>query len=397
VSTVLIRALFWAKELPMKRFLGLSILLLIPYPVLACSLCGTALNQSTLRQEWQQASVVLYGTLANPRFNLNPGAQPGSGVTDLHIVQVLKPHPILGNRKVVQIDRYLPVVDPKNPPKFLVFCTVVKDKLNPVAGRNIASDSVLQYLLEIARQKPKDRVEELLFFFRYLDHNDPAVAADAYFEFAKSSDAEVARVARHVKPDTLRRLLQNDKTPPERLGLFAFLLGSCGGDRDAELLRSLIASPKGNSASQLDGILAGFIQLRPKEGWHLVYSLLADEKRRFEDRYSVIRMVEFQHATTPAQSRKEVLRACEIMLDSGQLADFAVEDLRKWQAWDLTPHVLKQYGKKTHDTPIVRRAIIRYALACPQPEARGFIDSVRRQDPDLVKELQESLEYLTGK
>jgi hypothetical protein len=381
----------------MRRFILVALFLLAPCPVLACSLCGSALTQSTLRQEWQQATVVLYGTLANPRFNLTPGAAPGSGTTDLHLLQQLKPHPIVGDRKVVPIDRYLPVVDPKDPPKFLVFCNVVKDRLAPLSGRQVQSPAVLKYLADLAKQKPKDRTEELLFFFRYLDHADPAVAADAYLEFAKSKDADVGRVARQLSPDKLRRLLQNEKTPPERLGLLAFLLGSCGGEKDAELLRSLIATPSPRTAGGLDGLLAGYIQLKPQEGWKLAQSVLADEKRRFEDRYSVVRMVEFQHGAMPDKSRPEVLLACEIMLDSGQLADFAVENLRKWSVWDLTPLVLKQFGKKSHDTPIIHRAIIRYALDCPRPEARSFVEEVRRQRPALVKELQDSLEFVTGK
>ena len=60
--------------------------------------------------------------------------------------------------------------------------------------------------------------------------------------------------------------------------------------------------------------------------------------------------------------------------------------------WDLTAKVLAQYGRPTHDTPIVRRTIIRYALCCPQPEARQFIANLRRLDPELVRELEEGLE-----
>jgi hypothetical protein len=381
----------------MKRTFVAVLLLLLPAPVLACSLCGSAASQSTLRQEWQQSAVVLYGTLSNPRFNNNPGAAPGSGTTDLNILDKLKSHPLVGDRKVVQLDRYLPVLDPKDPPKFLVFYAVAKDQLKLLTGRQVQSPAVLKYLADLAQQKPKDRTEELLFFFRYLDHADREVATDAYTEFARSSDADVARVARRLSPDKLRRILQDEKTPPERLGLFAFLLGGCGGDGDAELLRSLIVTPSPRTAGGLDGLLAGYIQLRPKEGWELARAVLADEKRRFEDRYSVVRMVEFQHAALADKSRPDVLRACEIMLNSGQLADFAVEDLRKWQVWDLTPLVLKQYGQKTHDTPIVQRAILRYALSCPRAEARSFLDTVRRRQPALVKELQEGLEFISGK
>ncbi len=381
----------------MKRLAVVSVLFLLPIPVVACSLCGAARTQTTLRQDWQQAAVVLYGTLSNPQFNRNPTAAPGSGTTDLIIHERLKSHPLVENRKVITIDRYLPIIDPKDPPKFLVFYAVDKGQLKLQTGRQVQSPAVLKYLAELAKQKPRDRSEELLFFFRYLEHPDREVSTDAYIEFARSTDADVARVAPKLSPDTLRRLLKDDKTPPDRLGLFAFLLGSCGGPRDADFLRSLITTPNPRTSGGLDGLLAGYIQLRPKDGWDLARSLLADEQRRFEDRYAVVRMVEFQHGALPDRTRPDVLRSCEVMLNSGQLADLAVENLRKWQVWDLTPAVLRQYGKKTHDTPLVERSIVRYALSCPRPEARTFVENVRRQRPALVKELQDSLDFLSGK
>ena len=36
----------------------------------------------------------------------------------------------------------------------------------------------------------------------------------------------------------------------------------------------------------------------------------------------------------------------------------------------LTVAVLAQYGKKSHDAPIVKRSIVRYALSCPREDAR---------------------------
>jgi len=53
--------------------------------------------------------------------------------------------------------------------------------------------------------------------------------------------------------------------------------------------------------------------------------------------------------------------------------------------------VLAQYGKPSHNAPITKRNIIRYALCCPLPEARQFVDSVRRQDPNIVRDLEEGL------
>jgi len=38
------------------------------------------------------------------------------------------------------------------------------------------------------------------------------------------------------------------------------------------------------------------------------------------------------------------------------------------------------------------RTIVRYALSCPQPAARDFIDRLNRVDAELIRELREGLE-----
>ena len=75
------------------------------------------------------------------------------------------------------------------------------------------------------------------------------------------------------------------------------------------------------------------------------------------------------------------------------MADLAVEDLRRWGLWELTPKVLAQYGKPTHSSPIVRRSIVRYALCCPNPEARRFVETTRQQQRELVEDVEDSLQF----
>ena len=76
----------------------------------------------------------------------------------------------------------------------------------------------------------------------------------------------------------------------------------------------------------------------------------------------------------------------------GELADVAVEELRRLQIWDLTREVLALYGRKGYDAPIVQRTILRYALSCKEDAAvRQFLAERRRTESELVKEVEESL------
>ena len=365
------------------------VVLALPTPSPACSLCGGAFNpQKTLRQDWEKAKLVLYGSATNPHLS---GDGKGTGTTDFKIEKVLKDDPFRGNTQVITLDRYIPVLDPKNPPKFVIFCDIFQGKLDPYTGRSVRSPALLDYLKGMEALKGKDKAELLQFLFQYLDHEDQTLADDAFIEFVRSGDADIGKAAKTLAPEKLRGLVQNPKISPERLSLFAFLLGVCGKEQDAALLRSMIDRPTERTTTALDGILGGYINLQPREGWELARKILADKKLPFPPRYAAVRTLRFYHGWKPAESRTEILRGFDSLIEDGEMADLAVEDLRQWKTWDLTGKVLAQYGKPSHIAPIIKRAIIRYALCCPLPEARQFVDSVRRQDPDTVRDLEEGL------
>ena len=76
---------------------------------------------------------------------------------------------------------------------------------------------------------------------------------------------------------------------------------------------------------------------------------------------------------------------------TGDIADVAIQDLRRWKRWEYTKQIVACYDKKSHQSPIVKNGIVRYALVCPLPEARTLLERVRRQDPELVRDLEEQL------
>ena len=368
---------------------GVAITLAVPVLAHACSLCTPLWGKRTWRQETASAKLVIYGALANPRL---PGTPADSaGATDVHIEQVVKSHPFITGKKVVTIPRWLPV-DSKAPPKYLIFCDIFRDALDPYHGSPIKSPAAIDYLRGAIALEPADRVKQLAYFAGYLDHADAEVVADAFLEFAKADDADVAQVAKSLDPVRLRKLVTDPQTPADRLSLLAYLLGACGGPADADLLAGLLRQPDERVRSAYSGVLAGYVLLRPTEGWKFAYALLGDSKRPYPERGAVVSTLRFFHATRP-DARREVLHGMALILPQGDMADMAFEDLRKWQWWDLTTEALAQFPKKSHSSPLVRRSIVRYALACPKPEAKEFVVAVRRSDPELVKDVEESLEF----
>ena len=368
---------------------------LIPFAILlalfpglapACSLCAGALQQSpTLRQEAAQpnARMILFGPIQNIR---------GATSTELTIEAALRSDPILAGKKVLDLGRYLPA-DAKNPPHFLVFCDVIKDKVDAYRGVPIRSAEGLDYVKKVMALDPKDPAGNLDFYFKYLEHPDKEIAFDAFLEFVRATDQQTGQVAAKLSAEKLRGWLKDPQTPPERLGLYAFLLGGCGADADAAFLESKLKDDDERTVNAYDGYLGGYIHLRPREGWDKVVTALRDGRAPLPMRLAVVRTVRMYHGWMPKESHDDVLKSLAAMIGQGELADVAIEDLRRWQMWDLTPDVLALYGKKGFDAPIMQRAIVRYGLSCKDETAKKFIAERSRAEPELVKEVEDSLQF----
>jgi hypothetical protein len=356
----------------------------------ACSLCeGNAYQTPTFRQEaaLPMAKVILHGTIADPR------AGGLTGETDFHIKTALRSDPAIKGLTKIVLPRYLPA-DKKDPPHYVLFADVDGKKIDayrgvPIKGKQASVD----YLKKALSLKAADTVANLQFYFKHLEDPDPEVARDAFSEFAKASDADIAKAAPKLDAAKLRGWLKSDKVPASRLSVYALMLGACGKDADATYLRGLLDSKEERYVSAADGSLGGYIALKPKEGWELARSILADARKSLPLRLAVLRTVRYFHGAKPKESREQLVKCMKTVLAQGELADLAAEDLRKWQIWDLTADVLKQYARKGTDSPLMRRAIVRYALCAPakDKEAQTFLKARRADEADVVEEVEEGL------
>ena len=90
-------------------------------------------------------------------------------------------------------------------------------------------------------------------------------------------------------------------------------------------------------------------------------------------------------------TKKDLIAGVSELLDDKNMADLAIEDLRKWAAWDVCDRVLDLFEKESHNIPIVRRSILRYALSCPKEKAVTFVAERRKADPQTVADVEELL------
>jgi len=74
------------------------------------------------------------------------------------------------------------------------------------------------------------------------------------------------------------------------------------------------------------------------------------------------------------------------------IADMAIEDLRKWNCWDMADRVMALRTNKVYETKIVRRYILRFALDCKDSKAcADYVDEMRKLDPEMVRDAEELL------
>jgi hypothetical protein len=318
-----------------------------------------------------------------------------SGSTDLVIIKTIKGNQVLKDRKVVRFPHYIPIPDPKNPPQYLVFGDFENGAPNFVRGIE-CTHVTIDYLQGLLAIENKDREDLLRYCFDNIEHEDRAIADDAFAEFTNASDAELNKAGRTLSADKLRKWLQEERTPPRRLPLYAFLLAITGNEKDAELMPKLIERLKeGNVLSEMHRVLIAYVRLSPKNGWRHVCELLEKPEMEFLLRYGGFKAVKYFHETQPEiLTQKEILAAISLTLKHSSFADLPIEYLRQCKCWDLTEQILSLAGKKEFDLPINQRSILRYALQCPDVQASRFVASMRKSDPSRVQAAEDYLRSL---
>jgi hypothetical protein len=141
-----------------------------------------------------------------------------------------------------------------------------------------------------------------------------------------------------------------------------------------------------------DGILAAYTMLDKPAGMKRINTLLSDAKSDFLLRYAGLRAVRFFHDyRKDLVSADEAAKSVSLLLSQGDIADMAIEDLRRWKRWEMTGQVLAVRKSEAGKISIVRRAVLRFALSCPNQEAKALVAQLRSEDKQGVEDAEELL------
>lgn len=374
----------------MNRFLGVALGLLL---ALLSARPGAAQGcrgfderrRPTLREDAKNYEAIFYGYLAKSTW---VNEKEGTGTSEIHVLEILKPHPDIAQGKTIKLARYLPITDPKNPPRFVIFGEFFKGKFEAERGIAVESQGLVQYVQQAIAQEDKNPSKFLAFYFPYLGHENPEIRGDAYREFYKADFKDVRAAAKHFDPDRIMSLMQ-DPHPSYLCDVLALQLGVCGKDKHALFLRECIASKEYRRS--LKEILTGYTLLKPAAGLSAIQGILHNPDEEFLARYGSLSAVRFFVETCPnVLPRKDLIAALLPVLDQVDLADLVIDSLAKWKHWPATDKVLGLPQQRVLN-PATLNAVLRFALQCPEPGAAAFVDQQRRQDPDLVRDLEEAL------
>jgi hypothetical protein len=381
--------------MPLSRLLSLAAigltLVFTPAPATACPFCPSA--GQTLLGEVNQAHLIVFGTLTNAQRDPN---EFGKGTTDMDIEFIVKDHQYLKGKKKITLPRYVP--ETKDKSKYLVFCEIYKGELDPYRGEQVPPDSkIAEYLKGAIDLKDKDMPTRLQYFFKNFDSPDWAISGDAFQEFSNAEYKDVRAAGEKMNPEQVLKMLKDPNTSIARFGLLGLLLGHCGHESHGKFLKEFIDDPKVKQATGLDGLLAGYILLDPKGGLEYVAGLMKDTKEDFLVRYAALRSMRFFWEYRDDRLKKAaIVDAVKPLIDQPDIVDLAVEDLRKWQQWDLAPKLIELFDKPSHEVSIIQRSIIKYALTAPADNktCADFLTRLRADEKqaERVRDLEQLLE-----
>lgn len=370
----------------MRAVLGLALaaVLALAGTAEACPFC-TQMGKS-LADEVAGAEVVVYGRVA--------AADEAKETSDIEVEAVLKQDSSKPVGKKVVIQKFLDTNIVTGKDRVLLFCEENKGKLDAYRGLVVKKGSKLpDYVKGSVSRRGKAVSERLKFHFDYLDDEDGEVSADAYKEFANCDYSDFKAMAVGLPAEKVLKWLKDPATPAYRYGLYASMLGHCGKPEHAAELKKIIADPDRRS-SGVDGLLAALVMLKPKEGFAEIEAVLKNPKEDFMYRFAALRSLRFLHDyRTELVEKKHLVAAACRLLDQEDIADMAVEDLRKWKAWDVADKVLALKKTKGYeDVTVIKRSVLRYCLQCEGHEgAKALVAERRKEDAEAVKDAEELL------
>ena len=357
--------------------------------IIACSICAGYGQSLSLREQALKSNskVILFGVITKSSLEVD-----GTGKTEISVQKTFVLPSDFKPQASISIKQFLPF-DANAYNGILLFADYSKGQLDVFRGVSIPSKEVSNYAAGALGAITLKGPALLDYYLPFLQSPSREIATDAFLEFAKASDSMLLEFSKKMNPALLKSWILDPKVPEERLGLYSFLLGGCGIEADITFLLEMLKSQDSRAQAAFDGAMVALIRLHPAQGWNALDGFLKADNTPLQTRLSCIRSIKVANEIMQGKSDKaEIFKALGIALKQGELADLAIEELRKMKHWGFTQEVLNIYGTKGYTAPVMKRAFLRYALTAPKdPQIEKFLAQLETKDSQMLLEVKESL------
>ena len=240
-----------------------------------------------------------------------------------------------------------------------------------------------------------------------LEFPDPLVVHEAHIELNELryvSYEELAAFAPQMSRAKLCQWITDPEIHPDRLALYGLMLGVCGNELDAELLRRIIIKQTDDFRIGIDGVMSGYLLLTGEQGLKLLdQTKIKNKQAPFSETYSALQAVRFMWSQAPGKIEKErLLLSVRFLLDHPEIADMVIDNLARWKDWSVQDRLMGLRLPDDYRGAAINRAIIRYMIRSTKDVAkdgtveipehvvkgRAYLETLRKRDPEAVRKAE---------
>ena len=195
--------------------------------------------------------------------------------------------------------------------------------------------------------------KRLEYYVKFLEYPYQMISNDAYGEFANAPYADITQLAEKLPREKIRGWIVNKDTPQTRMGLYGLLIGLCGNDEDAKVLKAKILEETEDFRLGIDGLMSGYLLLTGEQGMAVLDEhKLKNRDVPFSETYAAMQALRFMWKYAEGRIEPGRVRASmRILLDRPELADLVIADLARWKDWQVQDRLMALYIQALASAP----------------------------------------------
>jgi hypothetical protein len=228
----------------------------------------------------------------------------------------------------------------------------------------------------------RHQAQQLRFFLPYLEHPEVQIADSTHATLNNAPYAVLQELADDLDADQLLSWIDDQAAGNiKRVALSIVLLGMCGDQREADLVKQWIdQSSGGGDSAYLAALFTAHIELNGETAVRfLEESYIQNRDRTLGEVIAAVDALRTHGQANTTVSRERIKASFQLLLrERVTLAEMIIEDFARWQDWSIAPQLMELYSGGRQ--PWNNRLILKYLQACPLPEAKMFVSRIAERE-----------------